>query len=175
MPSNIEIKAKADDLDSLRTQIREITTEPVQILHQEDIFFNSPSGRLKLRIFDQQSGQLIYYERPDTRQSKQSDYEIYPTTSPRKLEQILTLGLGKTITVIKRREVYMVGQTRVHLDQVLDLGNFMELEVVLRPGQGQSSGVEIAEELMRKLGIAASDLISWAYADLLAAQNKPRS
>ena len=45
------------------------------------------------------------------------------------LEQILPV----TGSVRKRRLVYHVGQTRVHLDRVEGLGDFLELEVVLRP------------------------------------------
>ena len=44
-----------------------------------------------------------------------------------------TLGeaLGVKGRVKKTRLLYMVGQTRVHVDEVEGLGNFMELEVSL--------------------------------------------
>ena len=60
-----------------------------------------------------------------------------------------------------------VGNTRIHLDQVEGLGPFMELEVVLGPGQSDAEGQAIATELMETLGIAETDLIEVAYIDLL--------
>lgn len=61
----------------------------------------------------------------------------------------------------------MVGQTRVHIDTVRDLGNFMELEVVLRPEQSLEEGQAIAKDLQAKLGVKDEDLIECAYVDLL--------
>ena len=61
----------------------------------------------------------------------------------------------------------MVGQTRVHCDQVEGLGDFLELEVTLSEGESEERGVQIANELMEKLGIAKDDLISGAYMDLI--------
>lgn len=61
----------------------------------------------------------------------------------------------------------MVGQTRVHIDTVKDLGSFMELEVVLRPEQSTEEGQAIAKDLQDKLGVKDEDLIDCAYVDLL--------
>jgi adenylate cyclase class IV len=47
------------------------------------------------------------------------------------------------------------------------LGQFMELEVVLRDGQSEAEGQAIAEDLMDRLGIRKEDLIDGAYMDLL--------
>ena len=65
-----------------------------------------------------------------------------------------------------------MGQTRVHCDQVEGLGDFMELEVVLDDNQTTDDGQAIAEDLMTKLGIDKSKLISGAYMDLLEAKNQ---
>jgi predicted adenylyl cyclase CyaB len=80
---------------------------------------------------------------------------------------LLAASLGEIITVKKRRELYISGQTRIHLDEVDELGSFMELEVVLRPDQTPEDGRIIASELMEKLNVNKSDLVSCAYADLL--------
>jgi predicted adenylyl cyclase CyaB len=69
--------------------------------------------------------------------------------------------------VKKIRYLYLAGQTRIHLDDVEGLGYFMELEVVMRPGQSDAEGQSIAEELMTKLGIAPGDLLDGAYMDMI--------
>jgi adenylate cyclase class IV len=63
----------------------------------------------------------------------------------------------------------MAGATRIHLDRVEDLGEFIELEVVLRDDQNEREGALIAEQLMHELGLAAAPRIAGAYLDLLAA------
>ena len=169
MPANIEIKAVADDLDRIRTVAVGIATEPGQMLHQVDVFFRVHGGRLKLRSFSAGSGELIYYERPDRPGARQSRYQIYATSQPQELRSLLAAALDETVIVKKKREVFLVGQTRIHLDEVDELGTFVEVEVVLKPGQSAAEGQQIVVDLMHKLGIEESDLVSCAYADLLAA------
>lgn len=167
MPSNIEIKARTADLGKIQTIAEELSDAPCEILSQEDIFFHSQSGRLKLRIFSEDCGESIFYDRPDSNDAKQSNYQIYKTTEPLQLKEVLSSSLGESSAVRKRRRVYLVGQTRIHLDEVEGLGTFVELEVVLHPNQDAEEGHRIAGDLMDKLGIKQADLISCAYADLL--------
>lgn len=89
------------------------------------------AGRLKLRQFSPESGELIAYSRADVAGTKQSDYLIVPTSTPAEL-RALAAALGVRQTVIKTRVLLRVGQTRIHLDAVQGLGSFVELEVVLR-------------------------------------------
>ncbi len=170
MPSNIEIKARVIELDKLRSIAESIASEPSQIFHQEDVFFHTGKGRLKLRILSETNGELIHYDRPDTCRVKLSRYQIYKTSMPNELRQLLSMSLGEIITVKKKREIFKVGQTRIHLDKVDELGIFMELEVVLSPDQAPEDGRTIAIDLMKKLGINETDLISGAYADILLAR-----
>ena len=134
MPANIEIKARVSGLASIRAAIEPLADGPAQILDQEDIFFAAPDGRLKLRTFADGNGELIRYRRSDIAGPRTSRYTIAPTTAPEALRAILSSVLGVLGVVRKRRWLYMVGQTRVHLDEVEGLGEFVELEVVLRPG-----------------------------------------
>jgi predicted adenylyl cyclase CyaB len=79
----------------------------------------------------------------------------------------LELAYGIRGVVKKTRYLYLVGQTRVHLDDVEGLGQFMELEVVMREGQNDMDGQVIAEGLMAALGVEENDLLEGAYMDLL--------
>jgi len=167
MASNIEIKARVDDFAALKARAESLSDGPVQIIPQEDTFFNTDKGRLKLRLLAPDQGYLIYYERPDQDGPKRSDYFLSKTEDPETLKNVLTLAMGVRGVVRKTRYLYMVGQTRIHLDEVDGLGHFMELEVVMQPGQSEAEGQSIAEDLMRRLGVREDALLEGAYMDLL--------
>jgi predicted adenylyl cyclase CyaB len=167
MATNVEIKARVKNPDSLLARAQELSDAPGELIRQEDTFFHTSQGRLKLRVLEPDRGQLVYYERADTSGPRRSYYVISETADPNSLQTVLAAALGVRGVVHKERLLFQVGQTRVHLDSVEGLGTFMELEVVMRPGQEDAAGQAIAAELMRKLGIAESDLIDVAYIDLL--------
>jgi len=167
MPSNIEIKARARNFDEIKARAEKLSDKSVEVIPQEDTFFNTAWGRLKLRALSEAKAQLIYYTRPDQEGPKRSDYHIFQTSDPENLKHVLALAYGIRGIVKKTRYLYLIGQTRVHLDDVEGLGQFMELEVVMREEQSDAEGQAIAEELMERLGVASSDLLEGAYMDLL--------
>lgn len=169
MPANVEIKARLHDRGSMLEKIAALTAAPPVALEQEDTFFRSSRGRLKLRSLPDGSGELIFYDRPDTAGSRESHYEISRTPDAASLRTVLAAALGGTQSVIKTRLLFHVGQTRIHVDAVAGLGDFLELEVVLAPGQPPSEGHRIAADLMERLGISPGDLLETAYADMLSA------
>ena len=138
-----------------------------KLLKQKDIFFVTKKGRLKLRIFRSERGELIYYERSDKAGPKSSFYQIFRTTDTGGLQKILEASLNVRGIVMKKRWLYLVGQTRIHLDAVKNLGTFLELEVVMEEGQKAKEGEKIAYKLMKKLGVEKKDLIEGAYMDML--------
>ena len=83
------------------------------------------------------------------------------------MKEILSATLGVTGMVRKTRTLYLIDQTRVHIDEVEGLGTFLELEVVLREGQTEAEGELIAERLMSEFRIDKQALIPEAYVDLL--------
>jgi len=167
LPSNIEVKAYARDFVEINSRAERLSDTPVQIISQEDIFFNVEAGRLKLRILAPDRAQLIYYTRPDQEGPKRSDYHISYSSDPENLRHVLELAYGVRGVVRKTRYLYLVGQTRVHLDDVEGLGQFMELEVVLEERQSNTEGQRIAEDLMSAIGVERADLIDGAYMDLI--------
>jgi predicted adenylyl cyclase CyaB len=167
MPSNVEIKARVRDFAGLSARAARLSDTPASAITQLDTFFVTDKGRLKLREMQDGQAQLIYYERPDRDGPKRSDYRLFETHNAAALKEVLALALGIRGTVEKVRHLYLVGQTRVHLDDVMGLGQFMELEVVLEPGQTDEDGRRIAEVLIAELGIEHADLLESAYMDLL--------
>lgn len=167
MATNIEIKARVEDFEALKVRVESLSDKPLRIIPQEDTFFDTQRGRLKLRTLADDQGHLIYYERTDQDGPKRSDYYLAETRDPGNLKRVLSLALGVRGVVKKTRYLYMVGQTRIHLDEVDGLGKFMELEVVMREDQTDAEGQAIAEDLMRRLGIREGTLIEGAYMDLL--------
>jgi len=166
MPANIEIKARARDWAGL-LGTAEALGVACTVLLQEDVFFHVPRGRLKLRKLNDGSGQLIHYERPDGPGAKRSDYVVFPTADPTMLERVLAMGLSVRGIVRKRRRVYIVDNTRIHLDEVEGLGQFVEVEVMLQEGEAEAAGHARLDQWMARLGIDQRDLLDAAYVDLI--------
>ena len=173
MPSNIEIKARAEDFARKQELAERLAGGPPETIRQQDTFFPCANGRLKLRRLAEDRGELIAYRRDDVAGTKQSDYLLYRTAEPEALRGVLAEAMGTGIVVTKTRRLYLVGQTRVHLDEVEGLGTFLELEVVLAEGQAAEEGHRVAREIMEKLAVREEDLIEGAYADLLRDRNPP--
>jgi predicted adenylyl cyclase CyaB len=167
MARNIEIKARIEDIEKLAAKVAAIADKGSFELFQDDTFFACPNGRLKLRTFSASEAELIFYRRPDQAGPKESVYSIAPVTAPGKIREVLSQAYGQTGRVIKHRTLFLIGRTRVHLDKVEGLGNFLELEVVLEEKEASEDGVAAANELLRKLEIPAENLIEGAYMDLL--------
>ena len=167
MPSNIEIKAKLRDREGVERLVRACADHGPELIVQEDVFFPCENGRLKLRSFSKDRGELIYYRRLDTEGPTGSEFFKAPTSDPEAMTMALSAALGTTGVVVKRRTLYLIGQTRVHLDEVEGLGHYLELEVVLKPNQSTEEGTAIAQELRATLGIEPEDLVAKAYIDLM--------
>lgn len=168
MARNIEIKASIDSVAGFEERVSRLADGPPRRIEQDDIFFECGDGRLKLRSFSDGSGELIYYRRADSAGPKVCDYEVARTEDADSLRRVLREAFGEVGGVRKQRTLYMAGRTRVHVDRVEGLGDFVELEVVLADGEGEDSGAREARELMAALGIDESALIERAYIDLLS-------
>ena len=167
MARNVEIKARLRDPAATRRLVeREAGGRPMD-LDQVDTFFRAPAGRLKLREATGEAPELIWYDRPDATGPKESHFEWAVVGDAAAARALLAAALGVRLEVRKHRTVYHAGRTRVHLDAVEGLGEFLELEVQLAPGESTEAGAAEAHELMRRFGIGEDELVAGAYADLL--------
>ncbi|VVC40640.1 Hypothetical protein CINCED_3A002816 [Cinara cedri] len=180
MSRNVEIKARVKDLEFAKERILHLNSElckdsdpKTTVLNQEDVFYNLPNtstGKLKFRKIEGFPPELIYYDREESTGPKLSTY--HKCEVPENLSVVLTKALGTWGIVKKSRTLIMVGQTRVHFDNVEGLGCFVELEVVLKDDQTVEEGQCIAKNIMYCMGIEEIDLISISYVNML---NKNKS
>lgn len=186
---NLEIKAQVSGkLNKLRECLQALGAHYEWTRQQTDTFFATPQGRLKLREERDQNGvkeaELIPYFRPDTIGPRESRFVILNVSQPELTRDLLTQMLGVTVTVCKTRELWLLHDdtVRVHLDQVEDLGEFLEIEAILETenilainSDDLSSFTQVQtgrlKELLIALGVSNQDQVAVAYADLLLKRN----
>jgi predicted adenylyl cyclase CyaB len=124
---------------------------------------------LKLREITGRSAQLIWYDRPDSADPKTSRYHIADVNDPELVKAALAAGLGIRCIIKKRREIFLYRYVRIHLDQVYQLGDFIELEAVMQPDTSLDEAERLLRDLIEQIGIDAQQLIESSYCDLLLA------
>jgi adenylate cyclase class IV len=169
---NLELKARCVDLARAESTARALGAQSCGDLHQVDTYFGTPKGRLKLREFDDAHGELIFYQRLEGTALRWSDYYVAPVAACRPLRKLLSLALSVLQRVDKQRRLYVYRGARIHLDQVQQLGTFIEFEVPV--GGAAEMEAEIASAIMRELmdafGLTAADAIRASYSELLEPQ-----
>ena len=164
---NIELKARCEDVGRLRERCESLGAESQDPERQIDTYFKVAHGRLKLRESLQSGPELIHYIRGDVAGARESHYQLYRVEDAEGLKAILEKALGVKAVVAKRREIYLIGNVRVHLDKVQDLGSFVELEGIV---ENLAELVYVGDEVQRlrqALGIEDHALVRESYSDLI--------
>ena len=165
MPQNLELKAVIKSIERAERVADALPARRAGVLKQTDTYFAVASGRLKLREIEGDRSELIFYQRDESSSSRISAFEIVPVTDPVGLKKMLLSSIGLRSVVEKTRLLYMYGTTRIHLDHVKSLGEFVEFEIPV-----ETTG-EAAERLLMSLkenfGIKDEECISCSYVDLM--------
>lgn len=166
MAKNIEIKARHKDFDAFYKKLSELPHRYEGLDVQVDTFFESKSGRLKLRESSLNGAFLIPYLRPDSKGPKESDYALIKVENPSKLKELLNEILGIKTVVKKERQIYHYQNVRIHYDHVEGLGSFIELEAVVENPDEVEKNIKKVQQLLQFFGIKEEDMIAGAYADM---------
>jgi predicted adenylyl cyclase CyaB len=165
MPVNLEIKAQLTDVKSAIRIARSIQADHVGILLQKDIYYRVPHGRLKLRQIAGQHSELIFYDRVETSDRRRSNFHILPVADSAETHIFLRQALTVIGVVAKKRILFLIDGTRIHIDDVKGLGSFLEFEVPVK------SSLTVArkrlEEMIKIFGISKKDFIKKSYIDCL--------
>jgi adenylate cyclase, class 2 len=167
MHLNVEFKAHCSNPDEVREILQREGAEYRGRDHQIDVYFNVPHGRLKLRKGNIENS-LIGYERENHAGTKQSKVHLVHTDPETPLEEILTATLGVKVIVDKQRDIYFIGNVKFHVDEVQDLGSFVEVEAIDLEGDiGKDKLQQQCDRYREILGIKDKDLVAESYSDLL--------
>lgn len=164
---NIEIKAKCNNHEKIRSILKSRNADFKGTDHQIDTYFKVNNGRLKMREGNIENF-LVFYEREDKEGPKQSDVILFKSDPNSSLKEILLKSLGVLVVVDKQREIYFIENVKFHIDSVKNLGTFMEIEAIDSDGSfGKETLLEQCQSYLDLFGIPKDDLISVSYSDLL--------
>lgn len=166
MPSNIEVKMKVPSLEAIRLKAIYLGARHEAILVQRDTFYRCMSGRLKLREIEGARAELISYARTDEAAVRTSNYAIFRTNDPETLHETLSRSLGVAGVVAKRRTLLLWRNLRIHLDQVQNLGDYIEFESVVGEVDEAAAKANL-DELLQRLDLGNAEIVPVAYVDLI--------
>ncbi len=164
---NVEFKCELRDINLARAILRATGATFIAAFDQTDTYYKVTDGRLKRRETPGEETEYIFYERPNEAGPKISSFTIY--SERQATERFGREPLPTWLVVKKRRELHMLGSTRIHLDQVEGLGQFLELEsLVSREHPTEQARIAVTE-LRKALSPVLGEAIDCGYSDLLAA------
>lgn len=156
------IKAKLDDTQLLEMRLREIDAVFVGLDHQVDHYFETSNGKLKWREGTIEK-LITHYERVVEQGVERTivyRYDLNPSE-----EEINELRLRRQIaTIRKQRKIYLVGNVKVHVDQLPDGQQFVEIEAIDRTNAFRNEDLRNqCLAIKTRLGIPDEDMVRTGY------------
>lgn len=172
---DLELKARCEDLGELRARCEALGAEAEEPERQIDTYFNVTSGHLTLRETLESGAALIHYIRDDIVGPQECHYDLYPVEDPEGLKAMLANALGVSVVVAKRRQTFVLGGVRIHLDKVQGLGGFVELHGTVEEPKELPLVADEVEGVRQTLQIDPQSLVKESYAALVAAAETERA
>ncbi len=182
MSRNIELKMRCTDVRRAHRVARELGATHHATERQRDTYFRCATGRLKLREVwpadsappsagpagASQRSELIGYRRGDESRPRPSDYEVVAVVDAGALRHALAGALGVAAEVAKHRTVYLYEHVRIHVDEVTDLGAFLEFEAIVDAACNEPAARTKVDRLRTAFGVADAEVVAVSYADMIA-------
>lgn len=169
---NVEIKARCADPSFVRNYLLNNNADFKATDYQTDTYFKVNTGRLKLREGNIENN-LIFYNRSNKAGPKISHFHLVKIEDAKGLKEVLEKSCGIKMIVKKRREIYYIGNVKFHIDEVPELGSFIEIEAgnIL----ADKTEAELSEQCnfyLKEFGVKENDLIAESYSDMLMKVNE---
>ncbi|MCC6425962.1 MAG: class IV adenylate cyclase [Phycisphaerales bacterium] len=162
---NVEFKAELRDIQLARSLAKAHGAAFIDAVEQVDTYFRVPAGRLKKRQTTGEPVEYIFYDRDNRIKPKLSHFTIY--TEAQAIERFGTTPMPVWLTVKKVREIYLLGNVRIHLDTVEKLGTFMEFEALVGTNHPVAQCHKSIADLREVFAPVMGEPISSGYSDLM--------
>lgn len=155
-----ESKFRVPDPWAVRAVCEERDARMIGIEQQTDTYFQSPNGRLQLRESTHSGAFLLSWAEGQATKMQVSD--------PDTLRKILTAQLGVKLTIKKRREIFLVEDALVNLDDVAKQGYFLKFEGLYEKNERRllPIGLQRMHELQQLFGLTMEDVERRSYYSL---------
>jgi predicted adenylyl cyclase CyaB len=167
VPRNVEVKVPLPDPSRVRAAALALGARSRGVEVQTDRYYELDGGRrVKLRTRASGAAELIHYDRPETAGVRVSDYEVTPVRDV--AARACLVPKDEPVAVVrKRREVLLLENVRIHLDDVDGLGTFLELEAVVDAEHDDATCRRQVAELLGALELAAAEPLRASYGELI--------
>ena len=163
---SVEWKAEIRDPSIVRALVRRMGAVHASTLAQLDTYYRVIDGTLLKREIKGEAPEYIHYLRPSGVRPRHTRFTLY--SEEQAAERFGSRPLPVWVVIEKQREVWLLDQLRIHLDDVQNLGRFVELEALVTPNQSISECEANIARLRTALGPFVSEPVAKGYADLMA-------
>ena len=170
----VEVKARVKDPKSVERSIIALGASPIGIEAQADTYYSASyrdftKSDEALRIRVQDNKYFLTYKGPkmDSISKTRKEYEIEVNDADCMGNILSSLGFAPVATIVKRRKKYRLGDFIISLDDVRNLGDFIEAEVSIRDSKSHEDKVESIFRLFEKLGINRDESIRASYLEMI--------
>lgn len=170
----IEVKARVDDPKRLERAIVSLGATPVGIENQTDTYYNSQHSDFgktdeALRVRVQDGRYFLTYKGPkmDRVSKTRKEFQVDINDADGMGKILTSLGFFPVATVTKKRKNFRLGDFIIALDDVRNLGNFMEIEIPVKDSGKYEEKVELIFKFIEKLGISRKSTIRSSYLEMV--------
>ena len=181
----VEIKIKIKDVDLLEEYLQKLGFSKGYLLEESDIYFDNLDHEIKksdaaLRIRSSknitlnQEAHYLTFKGPklDQISNTRKEIEIQIEDGEKGKEILQSLGYSLLYPVIKNRQYYHFNEITACLDQVENLGTFLEIEMMVSTEGEREHALERLFDLLQKVGYQPEDIIRTSYLSMLMSKSE---
>lgn len=170
----VEVKARVYDQKLVERSVIALGASPIGIEAQADTYYSAPyrdfaktDEALRIRVQDNKCFLTYKGAKMDSISKTRKEYEVEVNDADNMGNILSSLNFTPVATIVKKRKKYRLGDFIISLDQVRNLGDFMEVEVSIRDSMSYEDKVESIFGLFEKLGISRDDSIRKSYLEMI--------